>query len=90
MGLLPLQVFLLFSGFFSKDAILAAAFQEGEYIIYGIGIFTAFLTAFYMFRLYFVVFVAPNGHDVHYASTQKTISFPLIVLAIGAVFAGFF
>jgi NADH-quinone oxidoreductase subunit L len=78
-----------FSGFFSKDAILAAAFQEGEFIIYGIGIFTAFLTAFYMFRLYFVVFVAPNGHDVHYASTDKTISFPLLVLAIGAVFAGF-
>lgn len=89
IGVIAISGIPPFSGFFSKDAILAAAFQEGQYIIYGIGIFTAFLTAFYMFRLYFVVFVAPNGHDVHYASTDKTITFPLSVLAIGAVFAGF-
>jgi NADH-quinone oxidoreductase subunit L len=78
-----------FSGFFSKDAILAAAFQEGEYLIWGIGMFTAFLTAFYMFRLYFVVFVAPNKETVPYVYTSKTITFPLLVLAVGAVFAGF-
>ncbi|RXJ56501.1 NADH-quinone oxidoreductase subunit L [Candidatus Marinarcus aquaticus] len=89
IGVIAISGIPPFSGFFSKDAILAAAYQEGEFVLYGIGIFTAFLTAFYMFRLYFVVFVAPNGHDVHYASTDKTITFPLLVLAIGAVFAGF-
>lgn len=89
VGVIAISGIPPFSGFFSKDAILAAAYQEGEFVLYGMGIFTAFLTAFYMFRLYFVVFVAPNGHDVHYASTDKTITFPLLVLAIGAVFAGF-
>ncbi|WP_419769022.1 MAG: NADH-quinone oxidoreductase subunit L [Candidatus Marinarcus sp.] len=89
IGVIAISGIPPFSGFFSKDAILAAAFQKGDYVLYGMGIFTAFLTAFYMFRLYFVVFVAPNGHDVHHASTDKTITFPLIVLAIGAVFAGF-
>mgnify|MGYP003434298999 FL=1 len=78
-----------FSGFFSKDAILAAAFQEGHYLIYGIALFTAFLTAFYMFRLYFVVFVTPNHHEKEYVYTSKTITFPLVVLAVGAVTAGF-
>ena len=39
----------------TKDAILAAAFQEGQYLIWAIAMFTAFLTAFYMFRMYFLL-----------------------------------
>jgi NADH-quinone oxidoreductase subunit L len=89
IGVIAISGIPPFSGFFSKDAILAAAFQQEEYILYAIAIFTAFLTAFYMFRLYFVVFVAPNGHNVPKAKTDKTITFPLVVLAIGAVLAGF-
>jgi len=77
------------SGFFSKDAILAAAFQQDQYLIWGIGMFTAFLTAFYMFRLYYVVFEAPSKEEESYVYTDKTITFPLMVLAIGAIFAGF-
>ena len=72
-----------------KDAILAAAFQEGQYLIWGIAMFTAFLTAFYMFRMYFIVFVAPNHHDEEYVYTSKTITIPLLILAIGAIGAGF-
>jgi len=90
IGVIAISGIPPFSGFFSKDAILAAAFQEGQYIIYSIALFTAFLTAFYMFRLYFIVFVAPNNHKVDYVYTSKTITLPLIILAIGAVCAGFF
>lgn len=89
IGVIAISGIPPFSGFFSKDAILASAFQEGQYLIWGIGMFTAFLTAFYMFRLYFIVFVAPNKETVPYVYTSKTITFPLMILAVGAVFAGF-
>ena len=89
IGVIAISGIPPFSGFFSKDAILAASFQEGQYLIWGIGMVTAFLTAFYMFRLYFVVFVAPNGHDEEYTYTDKTITFPLLILAVGAIGAGF-
>ena len=89
IGVIAISGIPPFSGFFSKDAILAAAFQEGQYLIWGIAMFTAFLTAFYMFRMYFIVFVAPNHHDEDYVYTSKTITIPLLILAIGAIGAGF-
>ena len=89
IGVIAISGIPPFSGFFSKDAILAAAFQEGQYLIWGIGMFTAFLTAFYMFRMYFILFVAPNKHTKHYVYTSKTITIPLLILAVGAVGAGF-
>ncbi|AXX93303.1 NADH-quinone oxidoreductase subunit L [Malaciobacter molluscorum LMG 25693] len=89
VGVIAISGIPPFSGFFSKDAILAAAFQNGEYLIWGIGIFTAFLTAFYMFRLYFVIFVAPTKHVAQYTYTSKTITMPLLILSIGAIAAGF-
>ncbi len=89
VGVIAISGIPPFSGFFSKDAILAAAFQEEQYLIWAIGMFTAFLTAFYMFRLYFIVFTAPSKNKVAYVYTSKTITFPLLILAVGAVFAGF-
>jgi len=89
IGVIAISGIPFFSGFFSKDAILAAAFQEGEYLIWAIAMGTAFLTAFYMFRMYFVVFVAPTKHKTQYVYTSKTITIPLLLLAIGAVFAGY-
>jgi len=89
VGVIAISGIPPFSGFFSKDAILAAAFQEEQYLIWGIGMFTAFLTAFYMFRLYFVVFVAPTKSKKEYVYTSKTITLPLLILAIGAFGAGF-
>ena len=89
IGVIAISGIPPFSGFFSKDAILAVAFQEGQYLIYGIALFTAFLTAFYMFRMYFIVFVAPNHHQTFYIYTSKTITIPLLILAIGAIGAGF-
>jgi len=89
IGVIAISGIPFFSGFFSKDAILAAAFQEGEYLIWAIAMGTAFLTAFYMFRMYFIVFVAPTKHKVQYVYTSKTITIPLLILAVGAVFAGY-
>ncbi len=89
IGVIAISGIPPFSGFFSKDAILAAAFQEEEYLIWLIGMFTTFLTAFYMFRMYFILFIAPNKHTKSYVYTSKTITIPLLILAIGAIGAGF-
>ncbi|MGB3752101.1 MAG: NADH-quinone oxidoreductase subunit L, partial [Arcobacteraceae bacterium] len=89
VGVIAISGIPPFSGFFSKDAILAAAFQEEQYFIWAIAMFTAFLTAFYMFRLYFIVFVAPSSKQKKYVYTPKTVTFPLLILAIGAIGAGF-
>ncbi len=77
-----------FSGFFSKDAILVAAFASEHYIIWGVGSLTAMLTAFYMFRLLFTVFHAKptNKLEVHPVSNSMTT--PLVVLAFGSATAG--
>jgi NADH-quinone oxidoreductase subunit L len=81
-----------FSGFFSKDEILTAAFAKSP-VYYVIGVFTALLTAFYMFRLYATTFMGgfrgteEQGHHLH--ESPAAITIPLIVLAVLAVFAGF-
>jgi NADH-quinone oxidoreductase subunit L len=78
-----------FSGFFSKDEILAAAFHSNKFL-FVIEYIVAGLTAFYMFRLYFNIFWGKETqyqHTPHEAPYSMTI--PLIVLALGAAFAGF-
>lgn len=89
VGVIAISGIPPFSGFFSKDAILAGAFQEEQYLIWVMGMFTAFLTAFYMFRLYLIVFVAPTKSKKEYVYTPKTITLPLLILAMGAIGAGF-
>ena len=89
IGVIAISGIPPFSGFFSKDAILAAAFGQGEYLIWALAMFTAFLTAFYMFRLYFIVFVAPSKLTSKYKATDMTILIPLVILAAGAIGAGF-
>ncbi|HEV7620282.1 MAG TPA: NADH-quinone oxidoreductase subunit L, partial [Flavisolibacter sp.] len=70
-----------FSGFFSKDAILLSAFEHNK-ILYIIGLFTAALTAFYMFRLLFITFSGTfrgseeQRHHVHESPSAMTI--PLV------------
>ncbi len=56
LGALALAGFPLFAGFFSKDEILASAFESGHYFLWGIGLLTAGLTAFYIFRAVFLTF----------------------------------
>jgi len=75
-----------FSGFFSKEEILLAAWRTNK-LVYGIGLFTSGLTAFYMFRLYFSIFwnKPPEGH-AHKIPLVESV--PLVILAVGAAFAG--
>ncbi len=81
-----------FSGFFSKDAILLSAFEKSP-VLYGIALFTALLTAFYMFRLLFITFSGKfrgthdQEHHLHESPAAMTI--PLIILAVLSVVGGF-
>ncbi len=78
-----------FAGFFSKDEILSAAFATHP-IYFGIAALVAGLTAFYMFRLYFIVFWGKQKEYEHTPHEAPIIMLlPMIVLAIGSVFAGF-
>ena len=84
-GLFPL------SGFFSKDAVLAAV-AEGNPVLFGIGILVVSLTACYMFRLFLVVFFgSPRSNAAAQAvESPGTIRWPLVILAVASCAAGFF
>ena len=87
-----------FAGFFSKEEILLAAYENNQ-TIYWIALITSGLTAFYMFRLYFGIFwnkaslpilsVEKGEGKVHHSEGGFTMMLPLIFLAIGAAAAGF-
>ena len=80
-----------FSGFFSKDAILLSAFLKSP-ILYGVALFTALLTAFYMFRMFFLTFggtfrgTDEQKHHLHESPLAMTL--PLMVLAVLSVIGG--
>ncbi|HVU56478.1 MAG TPA: NADH-quinone oxidoreductase subunit L [Puia sp.] len=102
-----------FSGFFSKEEILLAAWHANKFV-YGVALFTSGLTAFYMFRLYFSVFWGDSvsgsgglraggglhvggghhsgghhGGDHGGGEAPFSMKLPLVILAAGAVLAGF-
>ena len=79
-----------FSGFFSKDAILALAYERNT-PIFIVGLFTAFLTAFYVVRLLVIVFFGDTRSEVARQSRESPLVMtgPLIVLAILAALGGF-
>jgi NADH-quinone oxidoreductase subunit L len=79
------------SGFFSKDDILWNTFANGHIILWFIGTATALLTAFYMFRLYFLTFEGKErfGHNKHPHESPKLMTIPLIVLAFLSAIGGF-
>ena len=82
-----------FAGFFSKDEILWSAWVNGHPIIYVVGLATAGLTAFYMFRLTFLAFYGEERfatdvrHHLHESPASMTI--PLTVLAVLSTVGGF-
>jgi len=80
-----------FSGFFSKDEILANAFEHNK-VLWAIGLFTAFLTAFYMFRMMFLTFFGKyrgtHHEESHIHESPASMTIPLIVLAILAAIGG--
>jgi NADH-quinone oxidoreductase subunit L len=78
-----------FSGFFSKDEILVAAFDHNK-ILFGIAYLVAGLTAFYMFRLYYNIFWGKETHYHHPPHESPfTMTIPLMFLAVASIFAGF-
>ncbi|OQX92098.1 MAG: NADH-quinone oxidoreductase subunit L [candidate division Zixibacteria bacterium 4484_95] len=80
-----------FSGFWSKDEIFAVAFEGGHYVILVIGILVAFMTAFYMFRLYFMTFTGKprdqHAYD-HAHESPYNMTVPLMIFALLSIFAG--
>ena len=82
----------LTAGFFSKDLILWQAFSHGALGLWAVGLLTAGMTAFYMFRQLFMVFHGElrAGEHVrgHLHESPPTMTVPLVVLALGSIFSG--
>jgi NADH-quinone oxidoreductase subunit L len=96
IGTLALTGFPLLSGFYSKDAIIEFAYFKNSSIGYyamTVGIFTAFLTAIYSWRLFFKTFHGKyNNTDLPIVKTHESpmiMLVPLILLSLGALFAGY-
>ncbi len=81
------------AGFFSKDQILGAAFGAGRPVLFAVGLVTAGMTAFYMFRLarmtFYGEFRGPKEAEQHVHESPATMTVPLIVLAAGSLLVGF-
>jgi NADH-quinone oxidoreductase subunit L len=75
------------SGFFSKDGILASTFQDSPFA-YGILVFAAMLTAFYMFRVLFLTFFGSYRGTAHPHESPKVMTVPLMVLAVLSAIGG--
>src|SRR5579863_3666118 len=76
--------FFPFAGFFSKDAILYAAFLQGTggKVLWFVGLVTALLTSFYIFRLWYLAFMGePRSEVKHHHRTPLSMLIPLVILA---------
>jgi NADH-quinone oxidoreductase subunit L len=94
LGYLALIGFPFLSGYFTKDAIVEATFDRGDTLGYatgGIAVLAAGLTAFYMTRLMLMTFFGRARWEdgVHPHEAPPVMTVPMIVLAVGSVFAGF-
>ncbi|MET7286248.1 NADH-quinone oxidoreductase subunit L [Streptomyces sp. NPDC005573] len=100
LGYLAIIGFPFLSGFYSKDAIIEAAFAKGGtqgWILGGVALLGAAITAFYMTRVMLMTFFGEKrwqpdaeGHEPHPHESPKTMTIPMIVLAVGSVGGGFF
>jgi NADH-quinone oxidoreductase subunit L len=92
IGSLALAGIPIFAGFFSKDEILAEAFNRGYIVFYLVGIVVAFMTAFYTFRMIFMTFWGewrgPQAVWEHVHESATTMVAPLLVLSVPTVLAG--
>jgi NADH-quinone oxidoreductase subunit L len=95
VGALAISGIFPLAGFWSKDAILASAWHQGQYVLWAIGVGTALLTSFYMFRVYFRVFegslLVPEGvpvHDGRVHDAPPTMATALIPLALLSIVGG--
>ena len=84
-----------FAAFFSKDEILAAAFnyEHGGKVLYGVGLAAAVLTSFYMFRLIWLTFFGEKRYDEHHVHVHESplnMTIPLMILAFLSLTGGWF
>jgi NADH-quinone oxidoreductase subunit L len=77
-----------FSGFFSKDAILSAAYEHAPWMFW-VGAITAGLTAFYVFRAFFLAFFGDYRGHHHPHESPASMTMPLVILAVLAAGGGF-
>ncbi|RDE35591.1 NADH-quinone oxidoreductase subunit L [Parageobacillus thermoglucosidasius] len=90
VGALAISGVPFLSGFFSKDEILAAAWTHGYGGLFWIAVAASFFTAFYMFRLFFLVFGGKERHDVKDVHESPAVMMlPMLVLAVLAVVSGY-
>ncbi|MBD7938705.1 NADH-quinone oxidoreductase subunit L [Cytobacillus sp. Sa5YUA1] len=90
IGTMAISGVPLLSGFFSKEEILVSAWVSGHYLLFTLAIIAAFFTAFYMFRLFFLVFGGEEKKEqsaVKESSNWMTV--PMLVLALLAIVAGY-
>ncbi|MDY5679686.1 MAG: proton-conducting transporter membrane subunit, partial [Candidatus Methanomethylophilaceae archaeon] len=98
LGSLSIAGFPFFSGFWSKDLVLEIAMEAGSdgtvwfTVMWVLAIITAFMTAFYMFRMWFMTFMGEEGHATQHChgESPKTMTVPLMILSVFAVISGFF
>ena len=76
------------SGFFSKDAILLAASHRASWL-YWVGVFTAGMTAFYVFRAFFMTFTGKYRGKEHPHESPPVMLIPLVILAVLSIVGGF-
>jgi NADH-quinone oxidoreductase subunit L len=92
IGVLAISGIPPFAGFFSKDEILAKAFEHNM-IVWALAVFASLLTSFYMFRLFFLAFFGNERAGEHAMShiheSPRSITIPLMVLAALSVLGGF-
>jgi NADH-quinone oxidoreductase subunit L len=88
IGALALAGIFPFSGFWSKDEILYAAWSHGHYFIFSVALAAAFVTAFYVARLWFRVFTGPVQTE-HLAEGHREMLVPMGVLAAITAVIGF-
>jgi NADH-quinone oxidoreductase subunit L len=92
-GTIAIAGFPPFAAFFSKDAILAAAFtnEHGGKVLYGVGLAAAIFTSFYMFRLIWLTFFGQKRYDEHHVHVHESplnMTIPLMILAFLSLTGG--
>ncbi|MFJ7745024.1 NADH-quinone oxidoreductase subunit L [Peribacillus sp. NPDC097295] len=90
IGTLSISGFPLLSGFFSKDEILMATWGNGSYFLFTLALITSFLTAFYMFRLFFMIFAGESRGAVNpVQESSRYMLLPMVVLAVLSIVSGY-
>jgi NADH-quinone oxidoreductase subunit L len=78
-----------FSGFFSKDEILLAAYSSNNLPLFMMGLIAVFFTSIYMFRIFFMAFTGKSKLHEHPHESPLSMTVPLIILAVLSVVGGF-